>query len=40
MTKPKPEPIAIEQLPELAAAVIRDDHFPYLATIDGEQLRL
>ena len=40
MTKPKPEPIAVEQLPELAAAVIRDDHFPYLATIDGEQPRL
>lgn len=40
MTKPFPEPIDPMQLPELASGVIRADHFPYLATIDGDQPRL
>ena len=40
MTKPVPEPIRAEQLPELARAVVRADHFPHLATLDGDQPRL
>ena len=40
MTKPTPEPVSPEQLPELARAVIAEDHFPYLASIDGDQPRL
>ena len=40
MNKPEPEPIDREHLPTLAAAVIEDDRFPYLATIDGNQPRL
>ena len=40
MNKPKPEPISPEQVPELARAVIAEDHFPYLASIDGDQPRL
>ena len=40
MTKPTPEPISPEQVPELARAVIAEDHFPYLASIDGDQPRL
>src|ERR1041385_4139394 len=39
MTKPVPEPVVPERLPELAAAVIRSDRFPILATIDGDQPR-
>lgn len=40
MSQPTPEPIDAEQLPELAAAVIRDAKFPMLATADGDQPRL
>lgn len=40
MTKPTPKPIDPHQLVELAAAVIRDDRFPQLATIDGDQPRV
>ena len=40
MTQPTPKPIDPAQLPELAAAVIRDDRFPTLATIDGDQPRV
>jgi general stress protein 26 len=40
MTKPTPEPITPEQLIQKALAVIAADHFPYLATIDGDQPRL
>ena len=40
MTQPQPEPIDPAQLPELARAVIAADHFPYLATIDGDQPRV
>jgi general stress protein 26 len=40
MTRPTPDPVLPEQLPALAAAVIADDRFPYLATIDGQQPRL
>ena len=40
MTKPTPEPIDLNQLPELARAVIAADRFPDLATIDGDQPRV
>lgn len=40
MTQPAPEPILPEDLPSLARSVISADHFPYLATIDGDQPRL
>ena len=40
MTQPQPAPIDPAQLPELARAVIAADHFPYLATIDGNQPRV
>ena len=40
MTKPLPEPIDPQQLPELARAVIQADRFPYLATMDGDQPRV
>ena len=40
MTQPQPAPIDPAQLPELARAVIAADHFPYLATIDGDQPRV
>src|SRR4051794_40786990 len=40
MTKPAPEPIQPEQVPALAAAVIKADHFPYLASMDGDQPRV
>jgi general stress protein 26 len=40
MSKPNPEPIDSARLPELARAVVRDDHFPHLATIDGDQPRV
>ena len=39
MSRPTPEPVAPEQLPLLAAAVIRSDRFPVLATQDGDQPR-
>ena len=40
MTQPQPEVIDPAKLPELARAVIAADHFPYLATIDGDQPRV
>jgi general stress protein 26 len=40
MTKPTPEPIEPGRLVALAAAVVRADRFPYLATIDGDQPRV
>jgi general stress protein 26 len=40
MSKPKPEPIDPAKLPKLARAVVRDDPFPHLATIDGDQPRV
>jgi general stress protein 26 len=40
MTKPTPEPIDPDTLVELAQAVMAKDHFPNLATIDGDQPRL
>jgi general stress protein 26 len=40
MPKPTPKPIEPAELRELALSVIRADHFPHLATIDGDQPRL
>ena len=40
MTKPIPEPIDLQRLPELARAVIAADRFPDLATMDGDQPRV
>ncbi len=38
--KPTPAPVRPEEVPVLAAAVLKADRFPYLATIDGDQPRL
>lgn len=40
MSRPVPEPVAVEDVPELARAVVEADRFPYLATIDGDQPRV
>lgn len=40
MTQPKLETIDPGKLPELAREVLRNDRFPYLATMDGDQPRL
>ena len=37
---PTPEPVAAEQLPALAQAVVQADRFPYLASIDHGQPRV
>jgi general stress protein 26 len=40
MTRPTPEPIDPQHVVDLAAKVMRDARFPFLATIDGEQPRV
>src|SRR3954469_23647805 len=40
MSKPVPEPVAPEQVFDLASAVIKADRFPHLATIDGDHPRV
>jgi general stress protein 26 len=40
MTKPTPAPVDPSKVKELALAVIAADHFPLLATVDGQQPRL
>ncbi len=40
MSRPKPDPIDPERLVELASQVLKNDRFPTLATIDGDQPRL
>jgi general stress protein 26 len=40
MTKPVPAPIDPGRIAALAAAVMRADRFPYLATVDGDQPRV
>lgn len=40
MTRPAPEPVDPQRLPELAAAVVAADRFPMLASIDGDRPRL
>ena len=40
MSKPTPNPIAPDQLVQLAHAIIQADRFPVLATIDGDKPRV
>src|SRR5437899_1046573 len=40
MSKPASPPVDPQRLVELALAVVRDDRFPYLASIDGDQPRV
>jgi general stress protein 26 len=40
MTRPTPEPVDLKDVRRLALAVVRADHFPHLATTDGDQPRL
>lgn len=40
MPQPRPEPVTPEQLPDLVRAVIRNQRFPMLATLDGDQPRV
>ena len=38
--QPTPQPIDPDDVPALAAAVVKADRFPYLATVDGDQPRV
>ena len=40
MTKPEPTPIDPAKVRELALAVVAEDRFPHLASMDGDQPRL
>jgi general stress protein 26 len=40
MSKPTPQPIKPEDVPQLAAALVKKVRFPMLATIDGHQPRV
>ena len=40
MPKPEPKPIDPAELRDLALSVVRDDRFPHLASIDGDQPRV
>lgn len=40
LNQPIPEPIDPADVPELAARVVKQDRFPYLASIDGDQPRV
>jgi general stress protein 26 len=40
MTRPIAKAVDPEELPRLARAVIEADHFPFLATVDGDRPRL
>lgn len=40
MPQPQSEPVDPAQVPALAAAVVRADRFPHLATLDGDQPRV
>ena len=40
MPVPEPAPVDPDELIELAAAVVKADRFPHLASMDGEQPRL
>ena len=40
MSKPTPQPIAVDELKRLAQGVLQEDRFPYLASMDGDQPRL
>lgn len=40
MTKPVPKPVDPKDVPRLAMEIVKADHAPVLATIDGDQPRL
>ncbi|MCA9164121.1 MAG: pyridoxamine 5'-phosphate oxidase family protein [Pirellulaceae bacterium] len=40
MSRPQPEPVDPSRILEYAQAVVAQDRFPYLATIDGDQPRV
>jgi len=40
VSKPVPEPVAPEQVFDLAAAVVKANRFPHLASIDGDRPRV
>src|SRR6266480_668215 len=40
MSKPAPKSIHQDELVKTASAVIQADHFPHLATVDGDQPRV
>lgn len=40
MSRPQPEPIDLDRLPELASAAMQSARFPMLATLDGGQPRV
>ena len=40
MGQPQPEPVNPAEVPDLAAAVVAEDRFPCLASLDGDQPRL
>jgi len=40
MTRPVPQPVNPTELRRLAQAVVEGDHFPHLATVDGDQPRI
>jgi general stress protein 26 len=40
MPKPQPKPIEESEVPDLSLAVVKEDRFPHLATMDGDQPRV
>lgn len=40
MTPPQPKPVDPSEVRQLALEVLKNDRFPYLATMDGDQPRL
>lgn len=40
MSKPTPQPVNPDEVPQLAAALVKKVRFPMLATLDGEQPRV
>src|SRR5690348_17824204 len=40
MPKPQPAPIDPKDIPDLARAVVANDRFPFLATVEGDQPRV
>jgi general stress protein 26 len=40
MPKPQPKPIEDSDVPDLALAVVKEDRFPHLSTMDGDQPRV
>src|SRR5438874_713998 len=40
MPRPTPEPVKPQDVPQLALAVVHEDRFPMLATVDGDRPRV